>query len=97
MKVYTAGPLGFSEAGTAFHQDKILPLLRELGFTPRDPWTLTDKAKIDRMMALPYGLERRNGWRQLNIEIGGNNRAAIDDCNAVLAVPPVKTATLADV
>jgi nucleoside 2-deoxyribosyltransferase len=86
MKIYTAGPLGFSEAGAAFHQDRILPLLRELGFTPLDPWTLTDQAKIDRVQSLSYGLERRNAWRQLNIEIGANNRNALDECDAVFAV-----------
>jgi hypothetical protein len=27
MKIYTAGPLGFSEAGRAFHEHTILPAL----------------------------------------------------------------------
>jgi nucleoside 2-deoxyribosyltransferase len=86
MRIYTAGPLGFSEAGRAFHQSMILPALRQLGHEPLDPWTLTDQAKIDAVLKLPYGSERRDAWRRLNVEIGGNNRAAIDQCDAVFVV-----------
>jgi nucleoside 2-deoxyribosyltransferase len=86
MKIYVAGPLGFSEAGRAFHSDSILPALRGLGYEPLDPWTLTDQAKIDAVLSLPYGPEKRDAWKALNIEIGGNNRAAIDRCDAVFVV-----------
>jgi nucleoside 2-deoxyribosyltransferase len=86
MRIYTAGPLGFSEAGRAFHQSTILPALRKLGHEPLDPWTLTDQARIDAVLGLPYGSERRDAWRRLNVEIGGNNRAAIDRCDALLVV-----------
>jgi nucleoside 2-deoxyribosyltransferase len=47
---------------------------------------LTDQAKIDAVLALPYGEARRHAWRKLNVEIGGNNRAAIDRCDLVFAV-----------
>jgi hypothetical protein len=40
MQIYLAGPLGFSEAGQAFHNDKLIPKLRELGYGVLDPWTL---------------------------------------------------------
>jgi nucleoside 2-deoxyribosyltransferase len=86
MKIYTAGPLGFSEAGTAFHEGIILPALRKCGHEPLDPWKLTAAAKIDAVKALPYGSERRDAWRKLNVEIGGNNRAAIDECDIVFVV-----------
>jgi nucleoside 2-deoxyribosyltransferase len=86
MKVYTAGPLGFSEAGRIFHQNTVLPALRNLGHEPLDPWTLTEQAKIDAILEMPYGSERRDAWRKLNVEIGGNNRAAIDQCDAVFVV-----------
>ena len=86
MKIYTAGPLGFSEAGRSFHQSTILPALRQLGHEPLDPWTLTDPARIDAVLKLAYGSERRDAWRRLNVEIGGNNRAAIDQCDAVFVV-----------
>ncbi len=86
MKIYTAGPLGFSEAGRAFHKNIILPALRSCGHEPLDPWTLTPQAKIDAVKALPYGGEKRDAWRKLNVEMGGNNRAAIDACDMVFVV-----------
>jgi len=86
MKIYTAGPLGFSEAGRAFHHDVILPALHKLGHEVLDPWTLTDQAKIAEINRRPYGREKRDAWRSLNAEIGRNNCAAIDRCDAVFAV-----------
>ena len=35
---------------------------------------------------MPYGQDRRDAWRRLNVEIGGNNRAGIDRADMVLAV-----------
>jgi nucleoside 2-deoxyribosyltransferase len=86
MKIYTAGPLGFSEAGRAFHNNTVLPDLLRLGHEPLDPWTLTDQRKIDAVLAMDYGPARRDAWRALNVEIGGNNREAIDRCDAVFVV-----------
>ena len=78
MKIYTAGPLGFSEAGRAFHNGTIIPTLARLGHQPLDPWTLTDQDKIDAAMKLPYGQARKEAWQALNREIGNNNRKAIE-------------------
>ncbi|GAC1337831.1 MAG: hypothetical protein NVS4B4_16550 [Bradyrhizobium sp.] len=86
MKIYTAGPLGFSEAGRAFHRDYVLPEVKRLGHEALDPWTLTDPSGIEAVLALPYGETRRGAWRALNVEIGGNNRDAIDACDLVFAV-----------
>jgi nucleoside 2-deoxyribosyltransferase len=86
VKIYTAGPLGFSEAGRAFHKDSILAELERLGHEALDPWTLTDQSKIDAVLKLPYGEARRDAWRVLNVEIGNNNRSAIDRCDLVFAV-----------
>jgi nucleoside 2-deoxyribosyltransferase len=86
MQVYLAGPLGFSEAGRAFHEAEVLGRLRALGHEPVDPWTLTDQSRIKAVAKLPYGVERREAWRKLNLEIAGNNCAAIDGCDAVFAV-----------
>jgi nucleoside 2-deoxyribosyltransferase len=86
MKIYTAGPLGFSEVGRAFHENIILPALRKCGHEPLDPWTLTSQAKIDAVRVLPYGSEKRAAWRKLNEEIGANNRAAIGACDIVFVV-----------
>jgi nucleoside 2-deoxyribosyltransferase len=86
MRIYIAGPLGFSEAGRSFYYDKLIPAVRQLGHEALDPWTLTDPGKIATVMNLPYGSAKRDAWRQLNVEIGHNNRTAIDDCDAVIAV-----------
>jgi len=86
VKIYTAGPLGFSEAGRAFHRDYVLPEVKRLCHDALDPWTLTDHSRIDAVLGMPYGGARRDAWRKLNVEIGGNNRAAIDACDLVFAV-----------
>ena len=86
MKIYTAGPLGFSEAGRAFHQDYLLPEVKRLGHEALDPWTLTDPSRVEAVLGMPYGEARRDAWRALNAEIGCANRAAIDACDLVLAV-----------
>jgi nucleoside 2-deoxyribosyltransferase len=86
MRIYLASPLGFSEAGNAFYYDRLIPLLRRLGHEVLDPWQLTDRQRIEAVAAMPYGEERRDAWRRLNMEMGRNNQAAIDRCDALLAV-----------
>ena len=86
IKIYSAGPLGFSEAGRAFHETHIVAELQRLGHDVLDPWKLTDAAKIAAVMSLPYGQERREQWSRLNMEIGRTNAEAIDACDVVLAV-----------
>ena len=85
MKIYMASPLGFSEAGRAFYKG-VLRKIKHLRHTPIDPWTLTAKAKIDRVKTMRYGVKKRDAWRKLNVEIGGNNRAGIDRADMVFAV-----------
>ncbi len=84
MKVYTAGPLGFSEGGRLFHA-RILHALQLAGHVTLDPWTF-DPAKIASVLALPYGTGKRDAWAKLNVEIGGHNQQLIDECDVVLAV-----------
>jgi nucleoside 2-deoxyribosyltransferase len=86
MEIYLAGPLGFSEVGRRFHSDVIVPEIERLGHKVIDPWKLTEQAKIDAVARLPYGQAKRDAWRRLNVEIGGNNRAGIDRCDLVFAV-----------
>jgi nucleoside 2-deoxyribosyltransferase len=86
MKIYTAGPLGFSEAGRAFHEGTVIPAIARLGHDVLDPWQLTDRGKIDALLKMPYGPAKREAWRRLNVEIGNNNREAIDRCDLVFAV-----------
>lgn len=86
MKVYMAGPLGFSEAGRRFHAGTLIPLVKELGYEVLDPWKLTDQAEIAAVQKMPYGRARRDAWRELDAKIGDRNRAAIDRCDLVFAV-----------
>ena len=86
MLIYLAGPYGFSEAGRAFHNDTLVPLLKQHGHTILDPWTLTDARKIEAVAGLPYGQEKKDAWAALNKEIGANNTAAIDRCDLVVAI-----------
>jgi nucleoside 2-deoxyribosyltransferase len=86
MKIYLAGPLGFSEAGRFYQDIVLLPALGRTGHEILNPWKLTDQRKIDVVLAMPYGPARRDAWRHLNAEIGGNNRAAINRSDAVFAI-----------
>jgi nucleoside 2-deoxyribosyltransferase len=86
VKIYVASPLGFSEAGRAFHDDVLVPPLRGLGHEVLDPWRLTDTTKIEAVAAMRYGAEKRDTWRRLNAEIGRDNMEVIDRADAVLAV-----------
>ena len=86
MKIYLAGPLGFSEAGRSFHEGVIVPAISRLGHETLDPWKLTSVAKIIALQNMPYGAARRDAWRDLNEEIGARNRTAIDECDMIFAV-----------
>jgi nucleoside 2-deoxyribosyltransferase len=84
MRVYMAGPLGFSEGGRLFHA-RIIALLTELGHSVLDPWAF-DPARIAAVAAMPYGETRREAWSKLNFEIGKKNIELVDQSDAVLAV-----------
>jgi nucleoside 2-deoxyribosyltransferase len=85
VRIYLAGPLGFSEAGRLFLRT-IIDRLTALGHEVLNPWELTDPAQIAAVRALPYGEARREAWRSLNHILGANNRSAIDRADAVFAV-----------
>ncbi|HLG88429.1 MAG TPA: nucleoside 2-deoxyribosyltransferase [Alphaproteobacteria bacterium] len=86
MRIYLAGPYGFSEAGKHFYHGVLIPLVVSLGHEAVDPWALTDQTRIAAVAVLPTGAERRTAWRRLNMEIAAENRAAIDRSDAMLAV-----------
>lgn len=86
VRIYLAGPLGFSEAGCDFKDRVLVPELNRLGFQVIDPFKLTDQKKIEAVLGLPTAEARREGWQKLNMEIGQNNQIAIDGCDAVLAI-----------
>lgn len=86
MRIYLAGPLGFSEAGRHFHTQVLVPALARYGHDVLDPWRLTDPRAMAAALALPTGPRRRAALRRLNAEIGARNLAALDRCDAVVAV-----------
>jgi nucleoside 2-deoxyribosyltransferase len=85
-RIYLAGPLGFSEAGRYFYGSVLVPFVSGLGYEVVDPWALTDLRRIEAVRTMPYGPARRDAWRQLNVEIGANNRAAIDGAQGLVAI-----------
>jgi nucleoside 2-deoxyribosyltransferase len=100
MRIYIASPLGFSEAGADFYNNRLIPQVKSLGHEVLDPWRLTDRQKITAVLAMPYGIEKRDEWRRVNAEIGRNNHAAIDRCDAVFAVldgPDVDSGTACEI
>ena len=100
MRIYLAGPYGFSEAGRHFYNGVLIPLVSNLGYEPLDPWTLTDQSQVAVISALADETERREALRRLNTEIGAANCAAIDRCDAMLAVldgPDVDSGTAAEI
>jgi|SRR5215469_10497415 len=86
MKLYVASPLGFSKAGRDFYYRTLIPLLHSRGCEILDPWALTSEAKIAAVVSLPFGSERREAWRVLNVEIGHTNTDAIARADALFAV-----------
>ena len=98
IPIYTAGPLGFSEPGRHFHNEVFLPMLRRIGYTPLDPWVLTD---VTPALNLPAGSpERREMWRKLNPSIAYNNMRAIMESKIIVANldgPDVDSGTAAEI
>jgi nucleoside 2-deoxyribosyltransferase len=84
--LYLAGPLGFTEAGTRFKNDVLIPRLHARGFDVIDPWTLTPESRIRPAIAAPEGAPRREAWSRVDVEIARNNVAGIDRADGVLAV-----------
>lgn len=84
--VYLANPLGFSEAGSRFIREVLTPELARQGLELLNPFDLVDPARVNALHAMQAGAARRDAWRMLNAEIGAGNVAAIDRCDAMLAV-----------
>ena len=86
MRVYLAGPLGFSEAGRFFHKEKIVSVFTALKYEILDPWQLTPAATIAPILQMPFGEPKRAAWAALNPKIGKTNAEAIVACDLVFAV-----------
>jgi nucleoside 2-deoxyribosyltransferase len=85
-RIYLASPLGFSEAGTRFIRQVLVPELNRLGAEVVNPFDLVDPKRIQAIGAMPAGASRIAAWRSLNAEIGKMNQESIDGCDIVFAV-----------
>jgi nucleoside 2-deoxyribosyltransferase len=86
LRLYVAGPLGFSEAGREFYDKTLVRLITSRGYQVLDPWKLTEQHRIDRVRRMRYGPKKRDAWRALNPKIAENNRRAIDRSDGLVAV-----------
>jgi nucleoside 2-deoxyribosyltransferase len=84
--IYLANPLGFSEAGARFIREVLAPQLTPRGLDIVNPFDLVDPDKVNALVGMAAGPERIAAWRAFNMEIGQGNVAAIDRCDAMLAV-----------
>jgi nucleoside 2-deoxyribosyltransferase len=76
-RCYVASPLGFSEAGSLYYRQVLLPALRAV-VEPVDPWSLTSPEEVE--AARTGGRER-----ELALEIGLRNARAIESCSLLVA------------
>ena len=100
LRIYMAGPLGFSEAGRHFYRAVLVPFVAGLGYDVLDPWAAADARTIEAVERMPPGPGRRQAWRELNHQIGTANLAAIDRADGVVAIldgPDVDSGTAAEI
>ncbi|MEA2421599.1 MAG: hypothetical protein QOF55_698, partial [Thermoleophilaceae bacterium] len=76
-RCYVASPLGFSESGSLYYRQVLLPALQSV-VEPVDPWSLTSPDEIE--AAVAAGTER-----QLALEIGLRNARAIEGSTLLVA------------
>ena len=84
LRVYAAGPLGFSDATRPFHDDVLVPALRGRGFEVLDPWS--GGATIAAALAIDGHDERLEALRAANRVVASANEEMIRACDGVLAV-----------
>lgn len=81
--IYTAGPLGFFEAGRVYHNTIIVPTLTANGFLVLDPWPNA----ADHYTRLPDQSGRRSiDLQRTNHAIGLDNVNMIRSSDLVLAI-----------
>lgn len=85
IRIYLAGPLGFSELGRA-QQERLVRHVMDLGYEILDPFRLTPQEEFDRIARLGSLEQQREAWRALKGRVGETNRQAIDDSDGVLAI-----------
>lgn len=100
MRIYVASPFGFSEAWRFFYEKSFLPMLRASGHEILDPWSLTDQTEFDRVGQISDPAARRAAFTTVNIAAAAANTAAIEKCDAVLAIldgPDIDSGSAAEI
>jgi nucleoside 2-deoxyribosyltransferase len=76
-RCYIASPLGFTEAGRHYYRSVYLPALESV-VIPVDPWALIGEDEIQ-------DAHDRGEHREIALEIGRRNAAAIRSCELLVA------------
>ena len=83
--VYLAGPLGFTDAGRAYHDAVVIPAVRDAGFEPLDPWSLP--LELQSVFELPRdSAERSEHLEATNRAVGKRNADLIRASAGTLAI-----------
>lgn len=77
-RCYVASPLGFTAPGRAWSEHVLLPALVAV-VEPVDPWSLVTTAELEQA-------RRAGRERELALEIGARNAAAIRSCALLAAI-----------
>lgn len=86
LRLYLAGPLGFTEAGRAFHQE-LLTRLEKASFEVLDPWrysVYTDA--LNEIATIPLSESKREAYVRVNKNIALTNIDDLRACDLVVAV-----------
>src|SRR4051794_4326359 len=83
MKVYVAGPFGFTTAGSSYLDDVVVPALTAAGWTVLNPWTVGASLLSP---VLSDADRRSRELRSACQSVGEANAAMIREADAVLAL-----------
>lgn len=84
--IYLANPLGFSEPGSYFLQEKLIPELEDLGFKVINPFDEISDTKIEKLRSISNIKKRKEKLAELDSKMSELNRKSIEQSDLVLAV-----------
>jgi len=99
-ELYIAGPMGFSEAGRDFMYNRLMPAIKETGFSIIDPWKLTPQEQIDKILAMHLSPEKQKALADMNRKIGSKNEEGIRRAFGIVSMldgPDVDSGTAGEI
>lgn len=84
-ELYLAGNLGFSEAGTLFMYEKLIPTIEHAGYSVLDPWKYGNEI-MGTVLEMPDGKKKLKALDLVNRQIGFINENLIRRCDGIVAV-----------